>query len=1421
MNKRKKIIFVLIFLGFILCTIGISISSSEVSASNDITNLQFKRINSLYVPATYYNEYSKAVSAGKSTADKYNSVQSFTHTDKYYVFMLTNTSRDSDGLSGTNMLYIMCKKNGQWQHCKSVRGLSYGHGNDMAYNPNDNTIAVSFKDYKTKKGTVAFLDANTFKEKSRVQVPYYFGSIAYDRSLKRYYLGRGAGAENKFYYTVCEEKISTATCKKNAFSSERRMTGQGAGAHNGYFYKINYDAGHTTSYQSGTPLGYRGGEIDVYDKNYKHIRRIIFNSKQQGFNNIGEIEGVDFVGDTPYFIFNQNTIGDNTMARIYTPIYTARNVNATVSTKVKTTNNTAFNKLNLKANFQSSSPKTNKSIAFASNGYSLSKISIKTPGSYVFNIKQGTTSSSNWKLDTSTKKATVNVKYSLSVNNLIYTTSFSKGDNTFNNQYVYSAITVPISVGAKVSKKDSSYKTPTLKATIYKDGKKIETVSAANGKYTFSKVKVSAKGTYTYTIKQENSGTNKDGIFTNTIDSSTITVTVTVTEGETKLASKVKYSKDSFSNKVTATFNEVDNNVNVKIKTTKSDSSVPIPVTQATLTKDSTTISTVNSNNNSYSFNVKVNAPGAYKYTIKQNTSITGQGIYSYNLDKSSINVTIVASIDGNKLVSKSTISKTTFTNKVTANYEEINIPISTKINTIKSVETIPTPTTKAIITKNNNTISVNNEGEYYNYTDKVNKPGTYTYTIKQKDISDTTDYVYDIDDKVITYTAVVSSANGSLSCTLTSDDDSFTNTVSLNDNVLNLTLAVLIDTELSKGISTPTTQATLSQNDITLQTVNSSKSKYTFKNIVIESPGTYTYKIRQTQVGTINSGKYTYNYDGNEITVTIVATEVNDKLTSNITYSTNKFNNSVQYNYDEISIPITTTIENDITDESIVPGPTSASIYLDDTKISTVNSSNYEYNFNVTVSSPGTYVYEIKQDNAGIHKTNDYNYSIDTDTKTCVVTVTAKENVLNYRIYYLYSDSTFENTYTKTFEAISAPVSIDIITNKNKESLSTPTTTAVLSEDDNDIEEITSSNNKYTFTDLEFLVPGTYVYTIKQKNSGSTEDDKYKYNIDDRIVTVEIKVYAENSKLKYEIDYSEDSFVNDVSINYTPINIPLEANIVETKPDNLTTSTIALISNDKQVLEKVESNNSKYQANKITVSDEGTYTFKIRQKKPYRRKRNGIARNLDSKTVTATVTVTAVNDLLNYSISYDNNTFNNTYTETNDTNDEYAEVPVVIEIFSNSRGVSDIDTQATIYENGIPIDTVNQENGSYSFEDLSLEPGTHDFSIRQLESTNSEWEIDDEELNLTVTVNDDLTYSVQFRDDISTFTNLDTNSVDTTVEDQNNNSSNPANQDEIVSVPNTARGLNVILILFGIISLISGIGIMYYNAKIEKGMSV
>lgn len=1394
--KKAGIIISLFIVGILFLIIGIS----STNASNDIVNFKFKRVKSLYVPASYTN----------TSYGVYNSVQSFVHTKENYIFMLTNTILDSESKPNTNLLYIMCKKDNKWQHCKSINKLSYGHGNDMVYNTYDNTIAIVFTDYKTQKGTVAFLDGTTFKEKSRITVKYKYTSIAYDPTIKRYYLGRGNSEKRKFYYTVCEGKISESTCTYDAFSSDRNMTGQGAGAYGGYFYKINFEANKATQYQEQSFLGYKGGEIDVYDKNYNHIRKIYFKSSQLG-TDIGEIEGVDLNGNTPYFIFNGNTIknssidGYNTLARIYIPDYTPRNINAKIVTKVSTNNKKGFEKLKFNTKYTSSTPSTNKDVAYSNGLYSLNNINIKQEGKYTFDAKQVNQSKTNWKFDTSTKKATINVKYSLSINNLIYTTSFNKGDNTFSNVYTYPTISVPLSVSITTSKQSNELPTPTTKASLYNGTKKLETVTATNGKYSFKTLKINKKGTYKYIIKQESSGTSRNGVFVNNIDSSEINVTITATEGEKNIEYTAKYSKNSFKNTVKAEYNEVENDISIKIKTTKSDEYTPIPETTAILTKNNKTVDSTTSSSNKYQFKIKIKSPGTYKYIIKQDTSISGQGIYAYNLDKSDITVTIKATIDNNQLVCEKSISKNTFTNKIVTNYNEINIPISIKINTNKSSESIPIPETTAVLTTGGKKHTLNSDTGYYNYTAKVKKPGTYKYVIEQDNLDNTDEYIYDIDNTVITYTAVVTSEDGTLKYTIITESDSFTNAISPNDNVLDLTISVHIKTELSNDAKTPQTTAELYYNGDKIKEANSERKRYAFQNIRITEEGVYTYTIKQTVTGTVIDGHHQYQFDDSTITVTITVTTENERLKARTYYSNNNFVNTSTIVYDEISVPINININNDKDEPSIVIPETTASIYEDENKIATVNNSNDKYNFNIPMNAPGEHVYEIKQDNSGIAKKDDFNYYLDTDKKTCTVKVTSVNEELDYTVNCLYNDKSFENTYVKKYDAISVPIDVDIITDKPKESIANPSTTAVLIEDDEEIEIASSDNNKYHFESLEFLTAGTFVYEIKQKNSGTITNGIYEYIIDEESIIVEIEVKVENSKLTYQILTENTSFNNQIITHYNPINIPISIDITDSN-DRLEYSSSAIISDDNKVIESLEKNNHRYESNNITVSEEGIYTYKIRQKKPLVFKKSGIKKELDDNVITATVKVEAVNDSLNYRINYDRNSFNNTISSTEESDDESVKVPINIDIYSNSPNINNLDIQATLYEDNLPLETSSNNNSEYQFSELNLPKGTYSYQIKQINPGADEWNIDEETLDLDITVNDDLTYTVQFRNDVSSFTNIDLKTVDTTPEEQTEA------YETVTGIPNTGINSNNIFKLLGLLLMTLGVIIFYKN---------
>ncbi|MBQ9011359.1 MAG: hypothetical protein IJ093_01775, partial [Bacilli bacterium] len=1276
---------------------------------------------------------------------------------------------------------------------------------------------------------IHILDANTFNEKRVITLDYIwdydannnskkfykpkFSSVSYDKTTDRYIFGRGYGNQQR--YTVCKGSMDFTNkniCNKEFYSSNNYIS-QGAESYDGYLYKTMYN-NENGGIEGGTPQAV----IDVMSSNptWNWLRTYRFNVKQAG-----EIEGLDFVGNTPVFLFNSyrnskdalcyEDTSDCKLAKVYVPVWTARNVNAKVATKVETNNLANFKNLSMSANFNSSNPAVNKNIAFAKNGYTLSNISIGTAGKQVYKIKQNTKTNSNWKFDTSTKTATITTKYSFSSNNLVYNVTFAKGDNTFKNVFTYSPISVPISVKVSTSKESSSLTNPSTKATLYKDGKKIETVTVKNGKYTFKNLTFKGKGTYKYQIKQENSGKSKSGAVVTSIDSSIINLTVKVTESTTKLEYKNTYSKNTFTNKMTYDFEAVNNTIDVKIKTNRSDSTVPIPVTSASIMNtNNKVLQTKQSSDGQYSFNVKVSSPGTHKFTIVQDTGLKGEGIYAYTIDKTKIVVNVVAKIDGDKL--KCTIkfsNKDTFTNKVTANYKEISVTITTQVITNTNDNNVIIPSTSAIVVKDNkNVATLMATGGVYTYTDKINKVGTYKYTIYQKNDATLVNnaYTYEIDDKRITYTVKVTSNNGVLSYNITPINQSFTNAIYANNNVSNVSLSVNIDTQKSgNGISTPVTSATLyNSDDEVVANVNSVKNKYTFKNLTFDSPGTYVYTIKQDKNGTETTNKLEYDYDSEVITATI---DINDYLEPSISYSKNSFINSITANYDSLSIPINAFISNSIDDKSITPINTSASLYLSDTKISTVNNVGTSYNFAIEIGAPGEYDYQIKQENSGVFSGDDFNYSIDDDIKTCHVVVYEEDGSLKYTLSYNYDDNQFENNYVKKYDVLEVPVSIPIITNKSSKNVKSPTISAVLIDDEEVIETVNSNNDSYTFDEVNLLLPGTYIYEIKQEEIQSNKLSSYKYDIDDRTITVEVNVKEENGKLVYDTSYDdENGFVNTITPVYEAINIPLEVSIDENKEDVDSVSTSAMVVSETRVLDKASNKDSKYTFNNVKLDQEGTFTFKIVQIKPYDFVKNGVLYDLDDSVITATVTTTDVDGKLTYSVVYSTDKFTNKFKSSTLDDDSFVSVPISIDIFSNSDKINDLKIDATLYENdnrfesGLPVETVNNSNSIYSFVSLNLLPGTYTYKILQNDINDQKWDIDDYEIELSVVVSDDLTYTISFNDEVSSFTNEYVDDVLVTSEE---NEGSPV---QVVDVPNTAKGINIVYIISGALLVIASI---------------
>ena len=1478
---KKAIIFSMI--GIILCLAGLTVNAISYDSS-----LTFKRVKTLCVPQPSASG-NESIYGSDNSYNLYSSVQSVTYTGKYFVFVLKNPGDTKNGL------YVMQydEASGKYVHAnvgynkngyislagrnKAANGnaLSYGHANDMTFIPKSasgaskDLIAITYTLNKEGnkasdvRARVTFLDANTFQEVNTIFLPYEtsFGSIAYDKDDNKFYLGHGMSAEEgedsphtailecnthitngKIDFVGDSDCYNTKTFELSSKLNKipRLYNGGGqAEIHDGYYYKVDYDS--TTVFDQGgfiqaVPLSQIKLKPASLDLNVS--KRYGFSSdssfKVDGFN-FAEIEGLTFKGNIPYFLVN-NGRKKECLATMFKPVYN-NSINVSVKAKVSSNKNDLLSNEKLTAKFSNSSLSVNKNISYdsANSVFTLSGVNVTAAGKYTFDIKQNSLSNSNWKLDTSTISATANVRYSLNKNGYIYDTTYANGKDTFTNTYNYSAITVPISVNIVTKKElDDISNTTTAELTDEK-GNHVSTDNAGGvkTKYLYS-VKLDKTGTYVYYIKQINSGTSKSGMVVKNIDSSQIKVTVTITEKSNALSATISYSKTSFTNNFSMEYDSINVTSKIDINTTRPSADAPIPITQATLKKDGVIKNGSTSSNGKYSFNISVGAPGIYVYTIAQ-VSKSGDGIYKYDLDDKTITLTIIVDggIDGLK-ATKTILSASSFNNNVTIEYNSIRINFQAKINTTSG--SLAVPTTTAIITRNGVTHSVQNSGSYYNYSEKIDQVGSYTYTIKQNDLSNSSDTFYDIDNSTLTYVVNVVDNNGTLTYNVTAQKREFNNYVYTASKP---TLKVLINTVNENSAPIKTTKAALYNSSNTkLGEVNSSGGYYTFSNLInISAVGTYKYTIKQISSDE-TFGIYKYSYDDSSIEVTIVVTKDNSGFHTNISYSKDKFSNKIVVSYKAISVDLETSIVNEFNGDSVSPKITAAS-YFDNnnTLLKTVNSSNNMYSYSVTINKPGEYAYKVKQDRRGLVVFDDCNVVMDSTSKVIRVKVIDDNGTLKPSIAYDNADSKFVNEYSVIKQQVSVPISVGITTTKQKSKMPTLKTRATLyDKSGKKIETVESDNNNYKFSNIDFIKEQTTQYKIRQEIVGMEKHGVYLYYYDSSEKNVVVKVYKQDNELKYDISYDDNDFNNTINIEYKPIYVSFTVNVNENnlkgnspasvsykkqstgsgikkmnnilKLDNSNESTVltANLLNDDEIISTATMSDGKYTFENVPIYDVGEYNFTIAQVQPYRFIEDGVETVLDTKTIDVDLNVVDVDDVLTVSsVDYSDEEFVNTYTEKKESDTEFATVNISAEISSDSTDISSEKFRATLLENNVPVKTVYSENGIYKFEGLKLVKGTYNYKIKQVDD-NDKFNIDTNILEVEVVVDENLKYTVKYKNDVHVFIN-----------NKKSESTPSTDNSTLVNVPDTSKMMNCLLYIFGGAFLFLGLAALIITTKKNK----
>ena len=283
MRKNKQII------GIALITILFSIFGvlNVNAASSANLEMQLEKVNGLTLTTKVNNDIT--------------SVQSMAITRNHFVFVMTNTNNEN----ANNIFYVMDKNTHAFVGQYTVD--SCGHGNGIAYNEDNNVLVVA--DGAHKKLIV--YDANSFKKIKEIGTGNEeYNSITYDKDHKMYYL-----AQNKKSYITRYSKD---------LIKESNINVESYGVDGGNAYRINQDLGYynnyiyLTNYVSADKMqsvysanGYSAATMDAIIYTYNVVtgeKSKMFYNKAGSNAVLGdwkELEGIDFIGDTPYLLFQK------------------------------------------------------------------------------------------------------------------------------------------------------------------------------------------------------------------------------------------------------------------------------------------------------------------------------------------------------------------------------------------------------------------------------------------------------------------------------------------------------------------------------------------------------------------------------------------------------------------------------------------------------------------------------------------------------------------------------------------------------------------------------------------------------------------------------------------------------------------------------------------------------------------------------------------------------------------------------------------------------------------------------------------------------------------------------------------------------------------------------------------------------------
>ena len=1439
----KKILYLFVAFLFFCCI-------HNVSADNSVKILRKTKSN-----LTSLIDVDKESSKYRNYIRSINTAQSMTVTDKYILVDLVKDA--SETKNNNNYLAVYSKKDYSFLGIVNM-GKGCAHANGLTYDSkrgklicaaytNKSFVVYNAADIKCDKSVC---NMNTHINIEKVVTSYFpFNNIAYDSSSDAFWVATDLVGYKNFPNSFRLVKIPAtdiygkSNLTKDMFNSYTKLLNELENYNLGKFkFLVNQDV----IYKDGRLFlinFINNDNVDFFKKaiNDIHIGDAIILSYDlttgskgniqiiKGFDSY-ELEDVAFDGDKPYLLFQRN--GN---FRIFTFNFDGKSVNASVSISAKSNNDNLLKNSGMSAKFVSTSNNfdLNKTVDYSNGKYILKSIKLNKLGKFNLKITQNIKSLTNWSLDKGTIDATIKVKYDFNEDKYYYRLIYNKnGSNavkdSFTNKYTFQKISVPLVIKAPLSAVNNVNYKLNLKASLFKGTSKVEQVELKNNKYSFNNLSFNEPGVYNYTIKQENSGIKKDGIFTSVIDTSVINVKIIVAVDGDKLKYSISYgNKSSFNNKLSVKYNTVNVSSSIPIITNKSNNNIVTPLTKLKVYKSNGSyIKDVNSSNGKYNFNISISAPGTYRYKLVQE-DISNNNKYKYNIDSRQVDLKIVAKVVDNQLTCTSTLEKkVSFINKIA--YNSINISLSVPI--VSSVGTgIQIPTTNAVFTDSSTTKIIESMNDAYNQNVSIDKPGVYKYYFKQLNLTNNNFY-YSIDSNKVEATVNVEDTGKQLEYSVTYNPSSFSNTYRTYNNS-NLRFDVPINTIKNEiNVDDPIMTAYLYNSNNELIGTSSSKYLYEFSNIEVSLPGTYTYRIVQNNTIPDLGNNIDFILDTKEIIVTVI---VSNDGSVNISYSADGFSNTINVSYVETTATPKVYLSNQVSDSIVVSNLLGASIYDENNqKVGSAVINGDEYDFSIPVSSPGLRNYSIKQDNAGVQNTDDQVNFIDDDSIDITIDTVYDDNQLKPNIDYKLSSQTFSNIFLKKGNELIVPITASIVNSLSSNKINVPITTAVLSELDEDgnyveIERVNNSGDSYNFSSLLFSDEGIYTYRITQLNNGYSHNDLYDSYISDVENYIIINV-SKNSddKLSYTIDGDNSPFENVYEVLYDPINVSLSVNINDNNISLCNSLPNRVVLTDSlQVISSKLIDSSSITFDDVEINKEGEYLYNIYQIKPHNYYSDGYDHSFDTSVIGVRVVVVANdNNQLTYTAYYNDSldiqTLSNTHNSSSNEGTNITNIPISINIFSNSKKMKEFKTKATIFENGLPVETVLSDNEGYDFSNINIsDAGSYVFTVRQVPVNDDDIYIDDSVITINVEAYYDggvLKYNISYLDNDS-FSNIDLLAL-YTEDDENfiDNGENPMGVVIIDNVPFTSLFKGKAAIIFGSLLIIGGyFMIRYYKKRI------